>query len=315
MKTTRSNLDVRCAAFTCRGFSLIEIVVVILVMSILSIGLVQYILDTASGYSRTANRSDLSASGRVIIDRIAMDLHNALPNSVRITSAYESTDGPVTGGDAYAGDQCIEFIPILAGTTYIDPRFRPQPQTTTFTVVDLVPEYDGASNLFMAIYPRNNTQAYAVALTGTTTAAIAEVAVADSDDLDGINEITTTANHRYRRRSPTKRAFLTDEPISYCIKGERLYRYENYGFTSTQLRPVDIDGGCSAGSCLPDATPDRTLMTTHLDNGALTDAGSQAFDYLSANRRRNAVVQMELNFSKEGDSVQLNHEVFLHATP
>ena len=119
------------------GFSLVEIIVVIVVMSIISIGIVQYIVDSADGFSRTADRSELSSSGRVVIDRIAMELHNALPNSVRVTSAYTSGSAEVLAGDAYAGDQCIEFVPILSATTYIDPRFRPQPRTTTFTVVDI----------------------------------------------------------------------------------------------------------------------------------------------------------------------------------
>lgn len=299
-----------------RGFSLVEIVVVLIVMSIISIGLVQYILDSASGFSRASIRSELSASGRTVIDRIAMDMHNALPNSVRISTAYTSASPEVMAGNAYAGDQCIEFVPILAATTYIDPHFRPQPQTTTFTVVDFVPDQDGASGVYIAIYPRDTDDIYAASFSGTTTEAIAGASVADADPMDGINEITTTTNHRFKRQSPTMRAFLTEQPISFCVKGDRIYRYSNYGFNATQLRPVDIGGGCSAGTCLPSSTPDRELMTAFIDNAALTDGGSQAFDQLAANRRRNAVVQIELNFSKQtGDAVLLNHEVLLHSSP
>lgn len=297
-----------------KGFSLVEMVTVIVVMSIISVGLVQYIFDAASGYVSTANRSELSAAGRVVIDRISMDMHNALPNSVRITSAYTSASAPVIAGDAYAGDQCIEFVPVLAATTYIDPRFRPQPATPTFTVVDFVPDQDGVSGVYIAIYPRDSDDIYGASFAGTTTEAIAGAAVADADTMDGINEITTTTTHRFKRSSPTMRAFLVSEPVSYCIKGERLYRYSGYGFSATQLRPVDIDGSC-AGTCLPATTPGRALMTSHVDNGALTDGGSQAFDQLAANRRRNAVVQMELNFSLQDEEVLLNHEVLLHSTP
>ena len=296
-----------------KGFSLVEMVVVIVVMSIISIGLVQYIYDSVSGFSNTANRSELSAAGRVVIDRISMDMHNALPESIRISSAYTSGSAPVIAGDAYAGDQCIEFVPVLAATTYIDPPFNP-PLTTTFTVVDFVPDQVGASGVYIAIYPKDNSEVYNVTFTGNTNQSIAEASVADANTSDGINEITTTTSHRFKRRSPTMRAFLTSEPVSYCLKGTRLYRYSNYGFNSTQLRPVDIDGSC-ATTCLPSATPDRVLMTSFLDNGALTDAGSQAFDQLAASRDRNAVVQMELNFNNQGDEVLLNHEVLLRSSP
>ncbi|MDC0598558.1 hypothetical protein OAP18_01750, partial [Gammaproteobacteria bacterium] len=62
--------------------------------------------------------------------------------------------------------------------------------------------------------------------------------------------------------------------------------------------------------CLPATTPNRVLISTEIDNAGLT-----AFDQLAASRRRNAVVQMELNFSKDGESVLLNHETLLQATP
>jgi len=293
---------------------MIEIIVVIVTASIISIGLVRFIIDSASGYVSTANRSELSAIGRVIIDRISMDLHGALPNSIRITPAYTSGSARVLAGDAYAGDQCIEFVPVLAATSYIDPAFRPRPYKTDFTVVDFVPDQDGASNVYIVIYPGDDSDIYGASFTGNTTEAIAQASVADMDTMDGINEITTTTNHRFKRRSPAMKAFLTEQPVSYCVKGPRLYRYSNYGFSSTQLRPVDIDGGCSS-TCLPAATPNRVLVTTNVDNGALTDGGSRAFDQLAATRRRNAVIQLELNFAKDGDEVLLNHEVLLHSTP
>ncbi len=291
-----------------KGFSLIEMVVVIVVMSIISIGIVQYIIDSAAGYARTANRSELSAAGRVVIDRISMELHNALPNSVRISAVH-----PADNAVGFQGDQCIEFMPILAATTYIDPAIRPDPRTTTFTVVDFVPDQDGASGKYISIYPRTNN-IYSQTFVGPNTQAdIAEASVADANTGDGINEITTTTNHRFRRSSPSMRAFLTDPPISYCVQGDRLYKYSNYGFSSTQMRPLNLDGAtCAAGPgmCLPGTTPNRVLMTSFLDNAGIT-----AFDQLNANRRRNSVVQIELNFNQDGDEVLLNHEVLLHSAP
>ena len=297
------------------GFSLVEVVISIILVSIISIGLVQFIVDSASGYSSTARRNKLSSAGRVVVDRISMELHNALPNSVRISSAYTSGSARVLAGDAYAGDQCIEFVPVRAATTYIDPAFRPRPRKPGFDVVDFVPDQVGETNVFIAVYPRNAADIYNANFAGPNTSeAIAGASVADALPGDGINEITTSTNHRFKRRSPNMRSFLTDQPVSYCILGQRLYRYTNYGFSGTQLRPADIDGSCS-GTCLPSATPDRVLITTDLNNGPLTDAGSQAFDQLAATRRRNAVIQLDLSFAKEGDEVLLNHEVLLHSTP
>ena len=298
------------ASIYSRGFSLIEIIVVIVVMSIISIGIVQFIIDSAAGYARTANRSELSAAGRVVIDRISMELHNALPNSVRISppSPYPSTDTI-----AFKGDQCIEFVPILSATTYIDPAIRPQARTTTFTVVEFVPDVSGEGTKTISIYPSKSSDIYSADFTGPNTQeAIAGASVSDVSMITGTVTVTTTTNHRFTRSSPSMRAFFTDQPISYCVVGNRLYKYSNYGFSPTQLRPTDIiGGGCTAGTCLPSTTgTGRVLLTSFLDNADFT-----AFSEISANRRRNSVIQLELNFSQDGDEVLLNHEVFLHSAP
>lgn len=296
-----------------KGFSLVEMVVAIVIMSIISIGLVRFILDSSQGYLNSANRNQLSAAGRMVIDRLSIELHNTLPNSIRITGAYTSASGPVLGGDALAGDQCIEFILVRAATTYINPPFRPRSSTTGFNVIDFVPDQDNVTDVYAAIYPIRTSEIYQGPL--PVTGPVAHITmVNDMDTMDGINELDMDL-HRFTRRSRFNRVFLTDQPVSYCVKGDRIYRYTNYGFTTSQIRPVDIGGACSAGSCLPSSTPNRVLITTLVDNAALTDAGSQAFDQLAATRRRNAVVQLEINFSKNGDVVLLNHEVLLQNTP
>ncbi|MDC0598551.1 prepilin-type N-terminal cleavage/methylation domain-containing protein, partial [Gammaproteobacteria bacterium] len=109
-----------------QGFTLIEMVVAILIMSIISIGLVRFILDSTDGYIRTATRNQLSSSGRAVIDRISMEVHNALPNSIRIGSA-----------DA-AGNQCLEFVPVRAASSYINPPFGSA--STTFNAEAVIDE-------------------------------------------------------------------------------------------------------------------------------------------------------------------------------
>lgn len=300
------------------GFSMIEIIVAIVVMSILSIGLVEFITNTASSYTLSAARNQVSASGRVVIDRIAMELHNALPESVRISAVRT-----VTNADGFAGDQCLEFIPVRAATTYINPAFRPAAHKTTFNVIDLLPNHDGVTDVYAVIYPTSADDLYDADIgAGSTTEAIVEVSViADADAMDGVNEITTTTNHRFRRRSSVERIFITDQPVSFCVTDSKLYRYSNYGFNpATPLLPRRPNGTCAAGpaaeDCLPSTTPDRVLISDQLDNSTLTGgAAGEAFDQLAASRRRNAVIQLELNFSQQGQQVRLNHEVLQRTTP
>jgi MSHA biogenesis protein MshO len=318
-------------ARTQQGFSMVEIVVAIVIMSIIAIGLVDFIANSATGYVQASARNQVSSAGRVVIDRLVMELHNALPESVRISNPRTTTNA-----DFYAGDQCLEFIPVLAASNYIDPAIRPDARKTTFKVVEFVPEQDGVSGVYVVVYPTSEADLYGASFGADTTEAIAGASVADADDMDGIggtsgpdgiNEITTTSTgtgHRFKRASSVDRIYLTGQPISYCITGSKLYRYSNYGFHENQPIPVRPAGTCAAVlpvTCLPATTPKRVLVTDQIDNSKLTsganpgDEDGQAFDQVAASRRRNAVVQLEFNFREGSQEVRLNHEVLQQATP
>jgi MSHA biogenesis protein MshO len=306
-----------------RGFTLVEIVIAIVIMAIISIGLVQFIVDSSAGYATTSARNQVSSAGRVVIDRIAMELRNALPESIRIApdSPHATTDA-----DAFAGDQCVEFIPVRAATTYIDPAFRPGAYKTSFSVVDFVPNQVGQTGVYAVVYPTSDDELYDVTFgVGNETRAIARVdvtngAAANTDTLTYKSLVGNAAySHRFRRQSSVKRLFLTDQPVSYCITGNKLYRYTNYGFSAAQLLPVRPNGSCAAAPlpCLPNTTANsgRWLISDQVDNSALTGGAGQAFNWLVASRRRNGVLQVQINFNQDGQEVLLNHEVMQQNTP
>lgn len=288
------------------GFSLIEIIVAIVVMSVIAIGVVDFITNSAGGYASTAARNQLSSAGRVVIDRIGMELHNAVPFSVRMTTPLA-----VTNQFGTVKDQCVEFLPTVAATNYVNPRFRPAAaQAMDFDVIDLVPDQTGEAGRYAVIYPTDPADLYKDAYTDTEV--IFAVDIADSDANDGTQELDPGVAYRFTYRSPDERLFITTEPVSFCISGSRLYRYANYGFHATQRIPHGPDGTSCAATCLPNSTPDRVLLTDQIDNSGLSGA---PFDYLGTTRRRNGVIQMELNFSHDGESVMLNHEILQQATP
>lgn len=292
-----------------QGFSLIEVIAVIIVMGIMVVGVMDFITNAASGYNSTANRNQVSAAGRMVIDRISMELHNALSYSVRTSTPLDAADE--TAGFGFEKDQCLEFIPIQAATTYLNPRFRPAaPSAAAFNVINLVPVQVGETGRYAVIYPSRTSDLYKD--TFTSTEVIVAVTIADAAPLDGKNELTPGAAHRFRYRSPEERLFVVTEPVSFCVSGSKLYRYADYGFHTTQLVPEGPGGLCIAASCLPDSTPDRVLITDQIDNSVLTNP---AFDFLDVTRRRNGVIQMELNFELAGEAVRLNHEILQQATP
>lgn len=291
------------------GFSLIELVATILISGVLAIGIVSFIADSVNGLTSSGNRNQISSAGRTALDRLAMELHNALPNSVRATTA--------TAG----GDQCIEFVPVRAATTYIDPSFRGG-GSTSFEVVDFLPSQHGVSGGYAVIYPNRRSQLY----DGDNGASagwpnfpnrrpIQEIsAIADSAS-DDQSTVTLVKSHRFRRRSPNKRFFIVEDPISYCVVDDKLYRYTNYGFYTNQVSQEEESGVCEVATnqrCLPNyvATPDKMLITDSIDNTGLT-----AFRVSSQTLNRNALIALEFNFSANGDSIILNHEVLTRSVP
>lgn len=281
------------------GFTLIEIVITIVVSSIMAVGLVSYIGDSVTGYISAGNRNQLASSGRTVLDRIAMELHNAVPNSVRVTA--------VNGGD-----QCMEFVPFLGATSYIDPPFTGQ-GADEFIVVGFNPAVVAgpAAGLFVFIYPIDTGAVYAAPtlLPGSpvppdpgsvyqgSRAEIDSIAAADPD---GKVLITLVNGHRFNRRSPVQRIYLTEQPVSFCVVGDRLYRYSNYGFAAVQPEPAG----------LPAQAPGRALISNQLTNAGLT-----AFSLQAPTLRRNGLVRMNFMFEELGDVINLNHEVQLRNVP
>lgn len=265
------------------GFTLIELVVTLVILSIVSLISAGFIIATSESYVATATRNQLASVARLTADRLALELHNALPNSLRLTTA-----GP-------GGDQCLEFVPVRAASTYIDAPFRPRPYASAFSVIDFDPTQDGAAGVYAVIFPVEPDDLYGAVFAGSTTESIVEVSVGTG--AAGTNTLTSPHPHRFKRQSPVDRIYLVDPPVSFCVDGDRLYRYSGYGFQAAQ---------CTPSTCLPSATPGRWLIANELDN-----AGLSAFDYVAASRRRNAVVQLEFNFSRSGEGVLLNHEVLI----
>jgi len=301
-----------------KGFTLIEMVVTIIIAAILSVGIVTYLGDSVEGFASSNNRSRLASSGRTVIDRIALELHNAVPNSVRLSAVQPN------------GDQCLELMPFVGATTYFNPSFT-STGNTQFEVVNFNPALELAaySDTYAVIYPISTAALYAgvdspgpiaavetvrstydESLTPDACAAepfagisLAEgkstVCLADGDDVDALPDA-----HRFALRSPVDRLYFATAPVSFCVAGERIYRYQDYGLQATQCTP-------STPSCLPQTTATgRHLITNRLDN-----AGLQAFTLLPQSLRRNAMVNFDLNFTDQGDAVELKHEIQMRNVP
>lgn len=319
MKSLNSNSSVQSPEGN-TGFTLVELVVVMLVSSVLALGTVTFISRAVEGLDATSTRNQLASAGRTAIDRMSLELHNALPNSIRVSGS------------------CIEYIPVRAATTYVDPSFS-NPATSSFDVINFVEKnavyYPDASvlpveilagtplrPLYAVIYPRTINQIYdgdngvpALPPQFNNRRPIQTITNIAAEGVDAsLSTITLATTHRFRRQSPNKRFFVAGLPVSFCVVGSNLYRYTNYGFHQSQTTQEE-SGSCDASGanrCLSNygnhpLRPDKKLIIDSIAGSSFT-VGNQ-------NLRRNSLVSIQLDLVSGTESVSLNSEVLTRSVP
>ncbi len=85
------------------GFTLIEMIAVIVILSILAAMGGTFVVESTKSYQSSQTRTRLVNTGRQAIERMSRQLRIALPYSVRLTNS----------------NQCIEFMPIASGGNYL----------------------------------------------------------------------------------------------------------------------------------------------------------------------------------------------------
>ncbi len=253
------------------GFTLVELITVIVILGVLAMGTVSFISDSSNGFSSTVSRTQLGTEARFVVDRLSRELRNALPGSLR-----------VSGG-------CIEYLPIVAASRYV--TLPVATSATSFRSVPVEP-LPVPAGVRVAVFA--DLSAYALANPGPLSPPATVSAPGPGNEVT----VTFSAAHSFSSESPTRRYFLVADPISYCVDGGALYRYQNYGFLAAQPGP----GG------LPSALPDRSLVTEAVANAA-------PFTLNGATLTRNAVVDLRLAISRAGEQVLVEHLVQVRNVP
>ena len=279
-----------------KGFSLVELVAVILILGVLGSATFQYIEFGSEIYINANLRQQKLSESRFLIERISREVKGAVPNSVRIAEDDDTTPTIV----------CIEFVPIKSSGAYrtdADAELTPISPNAANDAIDVVSwndnGYDSGDRMY--IYATDNSEIYGTSdrmqpITGAT---------ADAADLTGSQyQISFDSNVQFAEESPINRYYTADNSVAFCLHQNvttglnDMYRYEFFDFASTQNIPLTSTG---------------VLMAEGLTN----DLSSEPpFEYESATLTQNSVVNLYLEFeADESENMFYNYEIHIPNVP
>lgn len=92
----------------CAGFTLVELIIVIVVLGVLASGFMVFFRPLIDGYFDARRRADLTDIADTALRRVEQDVRRAVPNSLNLIDA-------TTAGD---GSACLQLVPTVGGGRY-----------------------------------------------------------------------------------------------------------------------------------------------------------------------------------------------------
>ena len=191
------------------GFTLIELVIVIVLLAIVATISVQFVAISTRGALDVSSRQQRALQSVVISEQITREVREAFPLSVR-------SNGP-----------CLEWLPIVAATRY--EQLTTGPDFDEVTISPFGRAVSGGLRAIVYGYGSGQSALYDNLNPGPVSPPIDPVSAGDT-----AFSFSGTASHRFRERSPEKRIFMVDDRVSICQNNDRLYRFSGYSHGSDQ---------------------------------------------------------------------------------
>lgn len=263
-----------------RGFTLIEVIMVIVITGIIGGMVAIFIKKPVDAYFDSARRAALTDVADTAVRRMARDIHKALPNSVRAPN-----------------NQCIEFIPTKTGGRYRAETDNaglgdPLDFSTADTSFDMLglnaslpADQQIATGDVIAVY--NLGTGINDAYVGDNTSAVSNLALGTLANETNI----AISSKLFPLASGSNRFHVipgNEKVVAYVCSGSKLYRTASTTFTS--------------------ACPTTGAILAN-------NVSTCSFIYNGSDLQRNALVQLTIKFTDNAETVSLYHEIHVNNTP
>jgi MSHA biogenesis protein MshO len=260
-----------------RGFTLVELIMVIIITGILAATLTIFLKPVIDSYFDTRRRADLTDIADTALRRMGKDIRSAVPNSIRSVSSTCFQLVPTIAGGRYR----MAPDTVTAGSLYIDSSAT----TSAFDVLSPLSQIP-AANDWVVIDNQNSGDVY----TGSNRAQVSTV----TTPATGLHRITLTAPTQFPVGYDGGRFVVvpnTEQTVFYNCVGSVLNR---------TVATFNVAACPSSGGAV-----------------VATDVASCSFVYdpNQGATQQSGFVWMQLQLSRSGESVTLAHGVHVDNVP
>jgi len=281
-----------------RGFTLVELVMVIVIMGVIG-GIVSVFMKSPiDAYFASARRAALTDTADTTMRRMARDIQRALPNSIRTPS-----------------NQCVEFIPTKTGGRYraegvgaldfaaASTSFNMLGSNTTFAGGSIPADQQIGSGDVIVVYNLGIPDSDAYQQTGLVNTAAVQPTVAASGTVTSPEIIIPIASTQFPLASGSNRFHVVPSGVKnivayVCNSAKELHR---------TTRAFDPPGCATSGTCPATCPATGPILARNVS--------ACNFDYSGSDLQRNALIRMTLQLTDAGEAVNLMHEVHVSNTP
>lgn len=265
-----------------RGFTLVELIMVIVLMGVIGGMVAVFMKSPIDAYFDSARRAALTDVADTAVRRLARDIRKALPNSIRTPTTTPAS-------------QCLEFISTKTGG-----RYRTEDATAgdgtalNFTAADNSFNMLGSNNALPVIQRIKQDDVIAVynlGIIGSDAYNQDNTSRVSAAPVDGAETQISIDSKLFPLASGGNRFHVipkNETVVAYVCSGNKLYRTASTTFASA----------CPASGAV---LADKLSSCTFVYNGS--------------DLQRNALVQITLKFTDNGETVSLYHEVHVSNTP